>query len=188
MNLKFNALQVIRNFGAGMSVLDDRQLDAVSKLANQAAEIVALVEERIHLVDLLATATTAVFDLHKGYSENELAASQGSGFDSLAVELVTALRVRGIDDEGAWTVPATNEIPVARIPVSRRGLNDSSAPDTHLIALNGEQMTLLRNGLQAWVELLSSPTSADRDQLGGEWADAKIKACKELLTTQLVPT
>lgn len=67
-------------------------------------------------MELLAIATTAIRDLHKGYPEKEIAAPSGTGVEALLRELVTYLRENGVDDEGGWGCDATEGIEVKRLP------------------------------------------------------------------------
>lgn len=133
--------------------------------------------------DLLATATTAIFDLHNGYPESELASSQGTGFDALATELVATLRGRGIDDEGAWTVPATEGI-----SVSKRQERDAHPINDRALTFSRTQLEVIKRALRSWSELLRSPTGADREHHGNEWADAQVAVCNELLLVKLART
>jgi hypothetical protein len=64
------------------------------------------------LESLLATATTALRDLYMGYSPRDIAGHTGvDGLGGLLHELVTTLRARGIDDEGAWDCDLTEVNP-----------------------------------------------------------------------------
>jgi predicted DNA-binding transcriptional regulator AlpA len=67
-------------------------------------------------VQLLAAATTALLDLHAGFSEKEILAPSGKGLNALLRDLVTYLRENGVDDEGAWDCDATEGIEVRKTP------------------------------------------------------------------------
>jgi hypothetical protein len=63
---------------------------------------------------VLATATTALRDLHMGWPHFESAALNGEmGLDPLVHSLVAELRGRGVDDEGGWNCAVTEGIAVA---------------------------------------------------------------------------
>ena len=53
------------------------------------------------------------------------------------------------------------------------------------IGFSPAQLSLLRTSVEAYREMMSSATSADRDALGHAWADAEVAACDVLLQTQL---
>ena len=62
----------------------------------------------------LAIAVSALRDLEMGYRPADIVGLDGlDGLDALVRGLVTDLRGRGIDDEGAWNCPATEGIAIA---------------------------------------------------------------------------
>jgi hypothetical protein len=78
---------------------------------------------------MIATATTALRDLHIGYPQREIAAfGGGTGLDVLLREMVAELRGRGIDDEGGLTCAVTEDIPVADI-------GEDGGHDVHLLGM-----------------------------------------------------
>ena len=73
-----------------------------------------LAKDNDRLLNLLATATPALRDIHMGYPPHDLIAPSGEmGMGALLRDLVTELRGRGIDDTGVWDCDATRGIPVA---------------------------------------------------------------------------
>lgn len=81
--------------------------------------------------ELLCCATTAVRDLDAGYQSKDIAAPfGGQGLDSLMIECVTHLRSQGENDDGAWDIEATRNIPVrtARGTASVEGGDEKPDP------------------------------------------------------------
>lgn len=57
----------------------------------------------------------------------------------------------------------------------------------HHVVLTAEQLAAVRAAIENYRDLLGSPTSADRDAKGGEWADREAGLCSELLSGALSP-
>jgi hypothetical protein len=101
----------------GESVSHNRLLHAVAASLGETDWHVLLsksgksADDADELESLLATATTALRDLYMGYAPGDIAGHTGvDGLGGLMRELVTTLRARGIDDEGAWDCDLTEEL------------------------------------------------------------------------------
>ncbi len=53
------------------------------------------------------------------------------------------------------------------------------------VSLNGTELALIQAALEEYRELISSPTSADRDSRGGAWADQEVNSTNALLHGKL---
>lgn len=64
-----------------------------------------------------------------------------------------------------------------------------AAPDLAGLATPAE-LALIRAAVENYLDLVSSPTSADRSANGDDWADREVQACKALLQSklQLIPS
>lgn len=69
-----------------------------------------LIAERDRSLSLLALSTTALRDLYMGYRHEDIVGGTEDGLPALLHELVSYLRSRGIDDEGAWDCDATDTV------------------------------------------------------------------------------
>ena len=49
------------------------------------------------------------------------------------------------------------------------------------------EVELISAAVQHYRDLLKSPTSADRDASGDEWAEREVKACDQLVQSKLMP-
>ena len=61
--------------------------------------------------------------------------------------------------------------------------DDEMRPD--VVLLTPSEVVLLAAAVQCYRDLLDSPTSADRDANGSEWADREVLQCDALLGDKL---
>jgi len=61
----------------------------------------------------------------------------------------------------------------------------SQGPELTQIALTQLEMECIRSALENYKELIQSPTSADRDARGTQWADEDARICSHLLNNKL---